>query len=170
MKLLKNGRLEKIHYLIYLLTNGDKKRWVRQEVVFGVIYYLTKKGIFDYIFSPSPYYWVDGVKFINYSYEVLNDINILVNEMYLNEILLSVRGFSDFIVGYGINKTLEYNFKEKEEINKILLDENGELKKISLTSNGIVIGDESVDLTEFEKVDYNCKAYNLKVSIWESKI
>ncbi|WP_456418886.1 hypothetical protein [Methanocaldococcus infernus] len=172
MKSLENGRLRKLYYTIYILTEGDKRKWVRQEVLIAILYYLTNKGIFNYLFSPSPYYWLDRIKFINYSYEIFDDLNILVNNEIVNELLVSVRGHGEFIIGYSINKILDdvINDKELEVIKNLLLDENGKLKKIKLESDGLILGDEKIEITKLKKIDYSTKPYRLKVSLWITKI
>ncbi|ENN95754.1 hypothetical protein J422_06130 [Methanocaldococcus villosus KIN24-T80] len=165
---------QKLHYIIYLLTRDDKK-WVRQIVVFALIYYFIKLKVLSYTYAPMPYIWQDKIKFINISYDALEDLNFLLDNGYISEILLSIKGLNEFIVGYKIGKSLNYNFseKDKEIIEKTILDENGNLKEIIITENGIKIkskeGDLDIILTELERIKYKSKSYIMKVSLWDIK-
>ena len=163
-----NENQQKLHYIINLLTNGDKKKWIKQTVLFALIYYFIKLGIFKgYDYAPTPFMWEDEIKFINISYEAINDLNYLLDNNYLNEILLSVRGLNEFIVGYSIGKTVDYNFnqKDKEIIDNTLL-ENGHLKEIQITKNGIIIKskeDIEIRITNIDKISYKSKSYIMKI-------
>jgi len=165
---------QKIHYIINLLTNGDKKRWVKQTVLFALIYYFIKLGVLKgYDYAPTPFMWEDEIKFINISYDAINDLNFLLDNNYLNEILLSVKGLNEFIVGYSVGKKIDYNFnqKDKEIIDKTLL-ENGKLKEIQITEDGIIIKskreDVEIKITNIDKISYKSKSYIMKVSLWDT--
>ena len=169
-----NENQQKLHYIINLLTNGDRKKWIKQTVLFALIYYFIKLGIFkDYDYAPTPFMWEDEIKFINISYEAINDLNYLLDNNYLNEILLSVRGLNEFIVGYSIGKKVDYNFnqKDKEIIDNTLL-ENGHLKEIQITKNGIIIKSKKEDIeikiTNIDKISYKSKSYIMKVSLCDT--
>ncbi|ACV24368.1 hypothetical protein [Methanocaldococcus fervens] len=167
---------QKIHYIINLLTNGGKKKWVKQTVLFALIYYFIKLGIFrGYDYAPTPFMWEDKIKFINISYDAINDLNFLLDNNYLNEILLSVKGLNEFIVGYSIRKKIDYNFnpKDKEIIDNTLF-ENGNLKEIQITEDGAIIKSKKEDIeikiTNIDKISYKSKSYIMKVSLWDSNI
>jgi hypothetical protein len=169
-----NENQQKLHYIINLLTNGDRKKWIKQTVLFALIYYFIKLGIFKgYDYAPTPFMWEDEIKFINISYEAINDLNYLLDNNYLNEILLSVRGLNEFIVGYSIGKKVDYNFnqKDKEIIDNTLL-ENGHLKEIQITKNGIIIKSKEEDIeikiTNIDKISYKSKSYIMKVSLCDT--
>jgi hypothetical protein len=171
-----NENQQKLHYIINLLTNGDRKKWVKQTVLFALIYYFIKLGIFkDYDYAPTPFIWDDKIKFINISYDAINDLNYLLDNNYLNEILLSVRGLNEFIVGYSIGKKINYTFNQndKKVIDNTLL-ENGDIKEIQITENGIIIKSEKEDIdikiTKIDKINYKSKSYIMKVSLWETAI
>ena len=168
-----NENQQKLHYIINLLTNGDRKKWVKQTVLFALIYYFIKLGIFKgYDYAPTPFMWEDEIKFINISYEAINDLNYLLDNGYLNEILLSVRGLNEFIVGYSIGKKVDYNFNQNDKkiIDNTLL-ENGHLKEIQITKNGIIIKskeDIEIKITNIDKINYKSKSYIMKVSLCDT--
>ncbi len=173
-----NENQQKIHYIINLLTNGDKRKGLRQIVLFALIYYFIKLKVFkDYDYSPTPFMWEDKIKFINISYEALKDINFLLDTGYLNEILMSVIGVNEFIVGYSIGKKIEYKFniEDKKVIDRSLLEENGKIKNIEITDNGIIIkskdGDNvEINITQIDKIKYKSREYKMKVSLWDTKL
>jgi hypothetical protein len=167
---------QKIHYIINLLTNGNKKKWVKQTVLFALIYYFIKLNVFrGYDYAPTPFMWEDEIKFINISYEAINDLNFLLDNNYLNEILLSVRGLNEFIVGYSIGRKIDYNFsqKDKEIIDNTLLEDE-KLKEIQITKNGIIIKSKNeeikINITKIDKISYKSKSHIMKVSLWDSNI
>ncbi|ADC69407.1 conserved hypothetical protein [Methanocaldococcus sp. FS406-22] len=171
-----NENQQKIHYIINLLTNGDKKKWVKQTVLFALIYYFIKLNVFrGYDYAPTPFMWEDEIKFINISYEAINDLNFLLDNNYLNEILLSVRGLNEFIVGYSIGRKIDYNFsqKDKEIIDNTLLEDE-KLKEIQITKNGIIIKSKNeeikINITKIDKISYKSKSHIMKVSLWDSNI
>jgi hypothetical protein len=171
-----NKNQQKIHYIINLLTEGDQKKWVKQQVLFALIYHFIKLNVFkEYDYAPTPFIWEDEIKFINISYEAVNDLNELLDNNYLHEILLSVRGLNDFIVGYSIGRSISYNFDEEDKlvIDKTLL-EDGKLKKIEIVKDGIVIksgdGELKIEITKIDKIPYKSKSYIMKVSLWDSNI
>ncbi|AIJ04955.1 hypothetical protein JH146_0104 [Methanocaldococcus bathoardescens] len=164
-----NENQQKIHYIVNLLTDGNKKKWVKQTVLFALIYHFIKLGIFrEYDYAPTPFMWEDEIKFINISYDAINDLNFLLDNNYLNEILLSVKGLNEFIVGYSVGKKIDYNFnpKDKEIIDKTLL-ENGKLKDIYVTKNGIIIKSKNekleIKITKIDKISYKSKSYIMKI-------
>ncbi|MEO2116936.1 MAG: hypothetical protein ABGW92_00810 [Methanocaldococcus sp.] len=168
---------QKLHYMINLLTNGDKRRWVRQTVLFALIYYFIKLKVFKgYDYAPTPFMWEDEIKFINISYEAINDLNYLLDSGYLNEILLSVRGLNDFIVGYNIGKKIDYNFnkEDREMIDNTLLDDDKNLKEIQITKEGIILKSKSgcevieIKITDIDKIEYKSKSYTLKVLLCDT--
>ncbi|XRP97049.1 hypothetical protein ACO3UB_00600 [Methanocaldococcus sp. 16A] len=170
-----NENRQKIHYIINLLTNGDNKKWIKQTVLYALIYYFIKLDVFkEYDYAPTPFMWEDNIKFINISYDAINDLNYLLDNNYLNEILLSVRGLNEFIIGYSIGKKIDYNFsqKDKEIIDNTLL-ENGYLKEIQITEDGIIIKSKKeenieIKITNIDKISYKSKSYIMKVSLWDT--
>jgi len=171
-----NENQQKLHYIINLLTNGNKKKWVKQTVLFALIYYFIKLNVFrGYDYAPTPFMWEDEIKFINISYEAINDLNFLLDNNYLNEILLSVRGLNEFIVGYSISRKIDYNFsqKDKEIIDNTLLEDE-KLKEIQITKNGIIIKSKNeeikINITKIDKISYKSKSHIMKVSLWDSNI
>ncbi|AEF97121.1 hypothetical protein [Methanotorris igneus] len=162
---------KRLHYLIYLYTHNNRDSWIRQEVLFALIYFFIKNGVFDepYDYSPSPYMWDDKPIYINISYEAMNDLDYLLDNEYIYEILLSTRGLNIPVKGYRIAKLVEYDFPNKEEIDKVLI-EDGKVKPVELTDNGIVIkskkGDDlRIDITKLGTVPYKSKSYILGVSL-----
>ncbi|XRO75063.1 hypothetical protein ACO3TA_06700 [Methanocaldococcus sp. 28A] len=169
-----NENMQKLHYIINLLTNGNKKKWIKQTVLYALIYYFIKLDVFkEYDYAPTPFMWEDKIKFINISYDAINDLNYLLDNNYLNEILLSVRGLNEFIIGYSIGKEIDYNFsqKDKEIIDNTLL-EDGHLKEIQITEDGIIIKSKKEDIkikiTNIDKISYKSKSYIMKVSLWDT--
>ncbi|XRO77529.1 hypothetical protein ACO3VM_03095 [Methanocaldococcus sp. 10A] len=170
-----NENRQKLHYIINLLTNGDRKKWIKQTVLYALIYYFIKLGVFkEYDYAPTPFMWEDKIKFINISYDAINDLNYLLDNNYLNEILLSVRGLNEFIIGYSIGKKIDYNFsqKDKEIIDNTLL-EDGHLKDIQITEDGILIKSKKeenieIKITNIDKISYKSKSYIMKVSLWDT--
>ncbi|CAB3289331.1 conserved protein of unknown function [Methanocaldococcus lauensis] len=173
-----NENQQKIHYIVNLLTNGDRKKGLRQIVLLTLIYYFIKLNVFkDYDYAPTPFIWNDKIKFINISYEALKDINFLLDNGYLNEILLSVIGVNDFVVGYSIGKKIEYKFnvEDKEVIDRALLEDDGKIKDIEITDNGIIIKSKDgnnieINITKIKKIKYKSREYKMKVSLWDTKL
>ncbi|CAB3288337.1 conserved protein of unknown function [Methanocaldococcus lauensis] len=173
-----NENQQKIHYIVNLLTNGDRKKGLRQIVLLTLIYYFIKLNVFkDYDYAPTPFMWNDKIKFINISYEALKDINFLLDNGYLNEILLSVIGVNDFVVGYSIGKKIEYKFnvEDKEVIDRTLLEDDGKIKDIEITDNGIIIKSKDgnnieIKITKIKKIKYKSREYKMKVSLWDTKL
>ncbi len=150
---------EKLHFIIYTLTKGNKNKWVRREVILALIYYFSQQNILNYFCTPTPSIWKDKIKFINISYEAITDLNYLLDNEYIAEILLSVRGLSIFIVGYSIKKYIDYSFPEEEQrkIREVIED-----KEIIITDNGIIIDNLEIDLTNLKKVKYTAKPYIIR--------
>ncbi|WP_423792576.1 hypothetical protein ACPB8Q_07625 [Methanocaldococcus indicus] len=154
-ELNKNQKI--MHYIIHLLSKDDK--WVRREVVLALIYYFSEKGYLDYKCSPMPHIWNDKIKFINISYEALEDLNYIIKNNYIQEILLSVRGLSLFIVGYKAKNNINYdNLEYLEDIKNFLKN-----KEIKIVENGIKVGDVEIDITEIKPVSFKSKSYIMEL-------
>ena len=99
----------------------------------------------------------------------MNDLDYLLDNEYIYEILLSTRGLNIPVKGYRVAKPIEYNFQNKEEINKILI-EDGKVKPRELSDSGVVIKskrgeDLRIDITKLKTISYKSKSYMLGVSL-----
>ncbi len=159
MKLSENQK--RILYLINLYTKNDKTSWIREETLFGLIYYFVKNNVFDepYDYAPSPYLWNGEIKYINISHEALFDLDFLLENELCYEILLSTKNLNYFIRGYRIGNIKLDKSYEKYKKDFSVLFEGDKLKEITLYENGIKIGNDIVvDITEINDIKFKIGA------------